>query len=336
MKGRGSSRSFALGFQPVSTSQSQAVANPPPMLTRSLSLSPMSSRRGGAASSTPIDQLIACLQEGDVQGVRTVVRSVSGDDLRSDYWRQACKTIMPLHRAMKGLHFHGNDKLLYQTVEALLQLGANIHATDRFGNTVLHTAIIMCTSRGVVPIIKLLLHKGADVRARNKDGDMPIHLECKRLRSASPEVLTHLLNASADPNPCTRSVDSTCLANDVVSKKSPLASFDQSASNNSTSCWVGPGPQDNASTVCREYSCLDLILIAAEQSKSAPESTDEEHVSSDGEDEKFDIGSSGPLDQQDENQLGKSAVRGVWVRAAETLVKAGEFSFIFLSFLKHS
>lgn len=90
-----------------------------------------------APSSTPIDQLIAAILDGDVQGIRSVVRS-RGDSLRSEFWGEIAHTVLPLHRAVSGLHFHGNHKTLVQTLETLVQLGADVTAQDHTGNTVLH------------------------------------------------------------------------------------------------------------------------------------------------------------------------------------------------------
>ena len=131
------------------------------------------------SKSSSAEQLIAAIFDGDIQGIRTIIRS-RGDDLRSEFWKKEAKTIMPLHRAIAGLHFHGSEKTLLATLETLLHLQANIFATDNHGNTILHKAILICTSKNVYSVVKLLLNKGADFRARNKIGDMPIHLECKR------------------------------------------------------------------------------------------------------------------------------------------------------------
>jgi hypothetical protein len=90
-----------------------------------------------APSSTPIDQLIAAILDGDVQGIRSVVRS-RGDSLRSEFWGEIAHTVLPLHRAISGLHFHGNHKTLVQTLETLVQLGADVSAQDHTGNSVLH------------------------------------------------------------------------------------------------------------------------------------------------------------------------------------------------------
>jgi len=149
--------------------------------------------------SSPTDQLVAAILDGDVQGVRTVIRS-KGDDLRCVFWRDIAKSVLPLHRAVSGLHFHGNEKLLISTVESLTSLGAEINATDHAGNTVLHKAIQVCTSKNVTAIVTTLLAKGANASVKNKDGDTPLHAECSRVRTASADVIASLVSAGADVN----------------------------------------------------------------------------------------------------------------------------------------
>lgn len=97
------------------------------------------------------EQLTAAILEGDIQGIRTIIRS-KGDDLTSDYWinnmglstnhlGQKTSLFLPLHRAISGLHFHGSGSLLVATLTCLHQLGAEMNLTDPAGNTVLHKAI---------------------------------------------------------------------------------------------------------------------------------------------------------------------------------------------------
>ena len=129
--------------------------------------------------SSPTDQLIAAILDGDVQGIRAVVRS-KGEDLTSDFWKDLAKSVLPLHRAVSGLHFHGSEKLLVSTIETLTQLGADVNATDHAGNSVLHKAIQVCTSKSVSAVVQTLLMRGANASLRNKDGDAPLHAECKR------------------------------------------------------------------------------------------------------------------------------------------------------------
>ena len=78
-----------------------------------------------------------------------------------------------------------------------------VHFQDRAGNTALHKAIQVCTSKSVVNCISALLVKGADPNIVNQDGDRPLHLECRRLRKASVYVLSTLLEAGARPTQST-------------------------------------------------------------------------------------------------------------------------------------
>jgi hypothetical protein len=128
---------------------------------------------------SPNDQLIAAILDGDVQGVRTIVRS-RGDSLLSEYWRDLALSVLPLHRAISGLHFHGSDRMLINTIETLVQLGAAIDARDHAGNTVLHKAIQVCTSTSVVAVVECIIKKGASPSIRNHVGQCPIHIECSR------------------------------------------------------------------------------------------------------------------------------------------------------------
>lgn len=153
-----------------------------------------------ALRSSPTDQLIAAILDGDVQGIRAVVRS-KGEDLASTFWKDASKSILPLHRAISGLHFHGNERLLINSLETLAQLGADLSAVDSAGNTAVHKAIQVCTSKCVTAVIDVLLKKGCVSYARNKDGDTPLHLECKRIRAASNEVIELLLRSGAEAEP---------------------------------------------------------------------------------------------------------------------------------------
>ena len=179
--------------------------------------------------SSPTDQLIAAILDGDVQGIRSVVRSKC-DDLNGNFWRDLTSSILPLHRAISGLHFHGSEKLLVATIETLTQLGADVNAIDHAGNTALHKAIHICTSKSVHVIVTTLITKGARVNVFNRynyslthslarslthplthyrEGDTPLHSECRRVRSASVEVIESLIRAGASVNTLTSSLSSS-------------------------------------------------------------------------------------------------------------------------------
>lgn len=90
----------------------------------------------------------------------------------------------------------------FTTLKLLLELGANVHADNRYGNTALHLAMrnnyITCStdlflsdfpprpkfvySRHIMTnldIIRLLLNNKANVHAKNNEGDTPLHLVTK-------------------------------------------------------------------------------------------------------------------------------------------------------------
>ena len=71
----------------------------------------------------------------------------NGKDLNSPFWKDLEPSILPLHRAVSGMHFHSSEKLLIAAIDALVSLGANPGAVDRMGNSALHKAISVCTSR---------------------------------------------------------------------------------------------------------------------------------------------------------------------------------------------
>ena len=75
-----------------------------------------------------------------------------------------------------------NAKLLFEFPHKLTSLW------NSAGNTVLHKAIQVCTSKNVAAIVSTLLSKGANAKAKNKDGDTPLHSECLRFETAAFHV----------------------------------------------------------------------------------------------------------------------------------------------------
>lgn len=149
---------------------------------------------------SPTDQLVSAVLDGDVAGIRAVVKSHGNNSLKSEFWRNITRSILPLHRAISGLHFHGSETLLVNCLDTLLSLGADISELDHSGNTVIHKAIQVCTSKSIVAVIQLLIKKGCNVNVRNREGSMAIHCECKRVRTASARVINLLVKGGADVN----------------------------------------------------------------------------------------------------------------------------------------
>ena len=132
--------------------------------------------------------------EGDAQGVVRVLDASGIKSLRDELCqdgRENAMTMLPLHRAVSGFHFHGNHKLLLKTLAVLIEYGADVTAVDHCGNSVLHKAIQVCTSTAIIPVVRFLLQNGADVNSQTgaeRDLDTPIFTEIHRLRSRSVEV----------------------------------------------------------------------------------------------------------------------------------------------------
>lgn len=129
---------------------------------------------------SPTDQLISAVLDGDCQGIRAVVKSSGHGSLTSEFWKNITASVLPLHRAISGLHFHGSEQLLVSTLDTLLTLGADIQELDHSGNSAIHKAIQVCTSKSIVNVVKLLVDRGVNVNARNMEGNTAMHCECKR------------------------------------------------------------------------------------------------------------------------------------------------------------
>ena len=143
------------------------------------SLSQSSTPSRSLSRNSPADILTAAVLEGDAQTVQVVVKE-KGGDLRSSYWIELLPSVLPMHKAISGLHYHGSERLLISVLSVLIQLGADINAADPSGSTVLHRALSICTSKSVISVLELLLVQGADPDLPNKEGETPLFFECKR------------------------------------------------------------------------------------------------------------------------------------------------------------
>ena len=78
-------------------------------------------------------------------------------------------------------------------IEALIKAGADINAKNKDGNTALHRV----SERGHAKMVEALIKAGADINAKNKDGNTALHWvsEC-----GHADVVKLLINAGADIN----------------------------------------------------------------------------------------------------------------------------------------
>ena len=65
-----------------------------------------------------------------------------------------------------------------------------LQTVDRYGNTPLHTAVWF---EEYAPIVRLFVCAGADVNAKNDDGDTPLHIVAEYFDFTSQEIIKILL-----------------------------------------------------------------------------------------------------------------------------------------------
>jgi len=85
----------------------------------------------------------------------------------------------------------GLQKEMPKTIEILLKNGADIGARNKWGETPLHNASV----HGIIESVALLLDRGADSATRDKRGLGPLHIAC---RNAHPEVVKLLVKNGAE------------------------------------------------------------------------------------------------------------------------------------------
>jgi hypothetical protein len=236
--------------------------------------------------SAPVDQLTAAILDGDCECIVKVVSSgPSGsgglsngsNTLRSEFWAGLCASTLPLHRAVSGLHFHGSEKLVVNTLETLLRLGADVNACDQAGNSVLHKAISVCTSQSIVPVVAVLLAHGAKVTTVCKEGFTPLHLECWKCRSASSEVIRLLLKAGANVNAVSKSTRS--LPDNRNPQPQTATADPRKLTRTASEDFTSGGSRQLSYPLEKDLTCLTLLLLKGYQqvvSSASPAGREEE------------------------------------------------------------
>jgi ankyrin repeat protein len=77
-----------------------------------------------------------------------------------------------------------------EVVRMLIERGADVSAQNKEGGTPLHQA----SQNGSVGVVRMLLERSTNIAARNKDGETPLHLASKPLAPSSYWPNVHLLS----------------------------------------------------------------------------------------------------------------------------------------------
>lgn len=98
-------------------------------------------------------------------------------------------------RSLHDLIAHEAD---VEDIEAAIAAGADVNAKDADGDTPLHKAVWM--SEGEEDIVRILLESGADVNVKNEDGKTPLHIALDDVAVEKSAIIIALIEAGADVN----------------------------------------------------------------------------------------------------------------------------------------
>lgn len=94
-----------------------------------------------------------------------------------------------LHFAAQGALWRASADSTLQVVQALLEAGADVGATDVRGNSPLHQAALGGWSASYGDGMRALLAAGADAALRNTEGKTALHLAAERGRAEAVRAL---------------------------------------------------------------------------------------------------------------------------------------------------
>ena len=137
-------------------------------------------------------EVIAGLAKGDTDAN---VRDENGDTPL--HWAADMAANAHLDSYSVGSYLSGLDKNrdVCEIIDVLVECGANVNARNNNGESPLHKAAVKSTE-----VTDILLKHGASVDARDNDGMTPIHHVAQRSRFGQKSLLAHLARKGADVN----------------------------------------------------------------------------------------------------------------------------------------
>ena len=138
---------------------------------------------------------------GDIDGVRYFIER-EGEPV---YWQEASTGRTALHYAVwngRSLSTRVNSEKAMTLIHYLFIKGANVNAKAKWGDTPLHEAVVFNTP---LEVVKFLVYLGADVNARRFGGETPLHIAAIESSyddgdNNRDEVLKYLIANGADVN----------------------------------------------------------------------------------------------------------------------------------------
>ncbi|MCK4871623.1 MAG: ankyrin repeat domain-containing protein [Phycisphaerales bacterium] len=185
-------------------------------------------RQGGTGAAGELDiaaEFLTCVDEGDVDGVKSLLTRVSDVDLAdSAGWTPLMHALKNGHEEVARLLLDAGASLSSTTadgssplsvavetstvgcVRLLLESGGDVGVAIPYGLSLMHFAVL----RDDAAIVELLAEHGADMNARDVNGLSPLRLAVLCARPAVVEIL--LANGAEIHDPGVRGIDIVCSA----------------------------------------------------------------------------------------------------------------------------
>ncbi|WP_264683262.1 ankyrin repeat domain-containing protein [Wolbachia endosymbiont (group B) of Euphydryas aurinia] len=155
----------------------------------------------GAEVNAKANDYLAPLQVAAIKGYLDIAKYLidNGADVNIKTKIKNNKIVMPLHLALdySNTPFGYGRENHAKIAKYLINNGADINVKGTITDT---TPLHLATDAGKLDVVKLLVDKGADIRAKDRDGHMPIHIAVKNAHRIGLDMVKFFLNKGIDVN----------------------------------------------------------------------------------------------------------------------------------------
>lgn len=139
-----------------------------------------------------------CMKEAFIQVISMrdydLIEPLLKNGLNPNFKDRRVKNYTPLHYALSGVrHNESFPRGEHKIIPLLIEFGADVNAKDADGNTPLHIAV---TRNRDTYDIQHLIKAGANVQAVNKEGKTPLHIAREKERIDCIEILKECISDS--------------------------------------------------------------------------------------------------------------------------------------------